>query len=180
MNIARGKITAHCGDMRTATDFSPLIDDRLPQNPGFQQSHWVTDPLNTHQSETLVRLVAKHGHLTDDLGVKGTTGIPNSMETREQLFSDTGNSVVCHYTPKPGSWMNQIEIWFGIGMKKVIKRGNFTSTDERKTRRLEFLDSFNRTMAKPFKWTYPGQPLTSELLPLFAVCRTRLASVGRQ
>ena len=56
--------------------------------------------------------------------------------------------------------MNQIEIWFGILMKKVIKRGNFTSKLDLKNKLLNFIDYFNRTMAKPFKWTYNGKPLT--------------------
>jgi transposase len=59
------------------------------------------------------------------------------------------------------SWLNQIEIWFGILMRKLLRRGNFSSTQALKTRILEFVDYFNRTMAKPFKWTYDGKPLTA-------------------
>ncbi len=82
------------------------------------------------------------------------------METREQFLSDTSKSVVFHYTQKHCSWTNQIEIWFEILMKKIIKRGHFTSTEDLKTRLLAFIDDFNRTMAKPFKWTYQGKSLT--------------------
>lgn len=160
MNIALGKITAHCGDTRTEADLARFIDDLLKQHPGFKRYHWVTDQLNTHQSETWVRLVAKHSHISDELGVKGKSGILKSMATREQFLSDSGKSVVFHYTPKHCSWMNQIEIWFGILMKKVINRGNFTSTNNLQAALLEFIDDFNRTMAKPFKWTYQGKPRT--------------------
>ncbi|NJO17868.1 MAG: hypothetical protein HC877_19705 [Thioploca sp.] len=82
------------------------------------------------------------------------------MATRKQFLSDSGKSVVFHYTPTHCSWRNQIEIWLGILMKKVIKRGHFTSTTDLKTSLLEFIDYFNRTMAKSFKWTYQGKPLT--------------------
>ena len=60
---------------------------------------------------------------------------------------------VFHYTPKHASWMNQIEIWFGILAKNVIRRGNFLSIDDLKRQILQFIDYFNATMARPFKWT---------------------------
>jgi putative transposase len=55
--------------------------------------------------------------------------------------------------------MNQIEVWFGILMKKVIKRGNFSSKENLKKKIQEFIEYFNKSMAKPFKWTYQGKPL---------------------
>ncbi|WP_103919628.1 transposase [Candidatus Venteria ishoeyi] len=53
------------------------------------------------------------------------------MATRKRFLSDTSKSVVFHYTPKHCSWMNQIEVWFGILTKKVVKRSNFTSKADR-------------------------------------------------
>jgi hypothetical protein len=57
--------------------------------------------------------------------------------------------------------MNQIEIWFGILARKVVKRGNFRSTKELRDRLMDFIDYFNATLAKPFKWTYQGKPLVA-------------------
>ena len=121
----------------------------------------MLDQLNTHKSETLVRLVAKHDNLTEELGIKGKQGILKSMKTREEFLMDKSHSIVFHYTPKHCSWMNQIEIWFGILMKKVITRGNFSSKNDLKAKLLSFIDYFNETMAKPFKWRYQGKPLSA-------------------
>ena len=55
--------------------------------------------------------------------------------------------------------MNQVEIWLSILVRKLLKRGNFTSKEQLKAKVLAFIEYFNRTMAKPFKWTYKGKAL---------------------
>ncbi len=72
---------------------------------------------------------------------------------------DPTHRIVFHYTPKHASWMNQISIWFSILVRKLLKRGTFTSIADLKAKVLAFVDDFNRTMAKPFQWTYQGKAL---------------------
>jgi putative transposase len=159
LRIATGAVQAHCGDTRTEADFSRFIEALIQQHPGYRVYHFVVDQLNTHKSEALVRVTAKLCGLDLDLGVKGESGILHSMETREGFLSKPDKAVVFHYTPKHASWMNQIEIWFAILSRKVVKRGHFRSTQELRDRLLSFIDYFNATMAKPFRWTYQGKPL---------------------
>lgn len=121
---------------------------------------FVVDQLNTHQSATLVEWVADQCGYQGELGVKGQSGILKSMQTRKSFLSDKSHRIRFVYLPKHTSWLNQIEIWFSILVRRLLKRGNFTSVDSLGQRILEFIDYFNRTMAKPFKWTYTGRPLT--------------------
>jgi transposase len=161
--VATGHIgTVSVGPTRTEQDYVQHVQRTVEAEPGVKKWHFIVDNLNTHQSEGLVRYVAAQSDLTEvELGVKGKSGILQSMESRAAFLSQPEHRLVFHYTPKHASWMNQVEIWFSILVRKLLKRGNFTSLEDLKAKVLAFIDYYQRTMAKPFKWTYKGKALSA-------------------
>ncbi len=161
-NVASGHIAqADVGNTRTEEDLRTHIKALLAGHPDAPKTHLVMDCLNTHQSEALVRIVDALEPQPLELGEKGKSGILKSMATRSAFLTDHSHRLVIHFTPKHCSWLNQIEIWFSILARKLLRRSSFTSKSQLKNRILEFVEYFNRTMAKPFKWTYKGKPLTA-------------------
>lgn len=157
--VATGKVMCpSIGDTRTEEDFVAHINRTVATDP---QGEWIfiSDQLNTHKSEGLVRAVTKLCGLEEDLGEKGKSGILQSMASRAEFLQDASHRIRFVYTPKHCSWLNQVEIWFGILARRLLKRGSFSSTEELKRRILAFIEFFNDTLAKPFRWTYIGKPL---------------------
>ncbi len=144
---------------RTEEQFAAHIERTINTNIDLKWI-FIVDQLNTHKSETLVRSIAKICGVEDDLGKKGKCGILKSMDTRKSFLEDYSHKVRFVYLPKHTSWMNQVEMWFSILSKRFLKRGVFNSTAELREKLLRFIEYFNETMAKPFKWTYTGKPLS--------------------
>lgn len=159
-DVVTGKIIAPLiGPTRTELDFLAHIQAVVDTDPLALRWHFVTDNLDTHRSESLVRFVAAESDLDLDLGQKGKHGILHNRQSRADFLSDPSHRIVFHYTPRHCSWMNQIEIWLSVLVRKLLKRGSFHSLADLKAKVLAFIDYYNQTMAKPFKWTYQGKPL---------------------
>jgi transposase len=151
-------LTPTLGLTRTEADFASHIERTVAVDP---TGSWVfvLDNLNIHCSESLVKLVADACDIGTDLGKKEVRGVLKSVASRQAFLSDSSHRIRFVYLPKHSSWLNQIETIFGVIMRKVIRRGSFTSLDDLRTKVLNFIEYFNRVFAKPFRWTYTGRPL---------------------
>jgi transposase len=157
-DVVTGKvIEPSWGPTRCEEDCVAHLQRLIASSPQTKRWHLIMDNLDIHRSESLVRWIADlQGIEQETLGVKGKRGILHSMKSRAAFLHDSTHRVVFYYTPKHASWMNQVEIWLSILVRKLLKRGNFTSLDDLRDQILAFIGYYNRTMAKPIKWTYTG------------------------
>ena len=159
-DVVTGQVVApSAGPTRTEEDFVAHIRQTVASDPTATRWHFVVDNLNIHQSASLVRYVAAVSDVTDDLGIKGKRGILTNQQSRAAFLHDPTHTIVFHYTPKHASWLNQIELWLSILTRKLLRRGSFLSVEDLQAKVLAFIAYYNRTMAKPFRWTYTGKAL---------------------
>lgn len=158
-DVATGKVVApSIGPTRSEADFVAHIEQTIEAD---REATWifVVDQLDTHVSEGLVQFVAQRCGSEADLGKKGKRGILKSKKTRRAFLEEASHRIRFVYTPRHCSWLNQVEIWFSILARRLLKRTSFTSLDDLRERVLAFIAYFNDVLSKPFRWTYTGRPL---------------------
>ena len=154
-DVVTGRVFAPtCGATRTKADFVAHIRQTIATDPKATRWHFAVDNLDIHRCEPLIRLVAELSGDESDLGVMGKSGVLKDRASRVAYLKDASHKVVFHYTPVHASWLNQIEIWLSILVRKVIRRGSFTSVEDLEEKVLAFIEYYNRTMAKPIKWRF--------------------------
>lgn len=165
-DVVLGQIIApSIGQTRTEEDLARHLHQTIQTDP---HAGWVIvmDNLNVHCSETLVRYVARLEGIDEaTLGIKGKSGVLRTMSTRQEFLTDRTHRIRFVYTPKHSSWLNQVEIVFGIINRRAVRRGSFESLEALRVRLLDFIDYFNRTFARPFNWTYTGRPVKAQPTP---------------
>jgi hypothetical protein len=151
--VPTGQVLWDLGVTRTSVDFAAHLAQVAAQFPDHQRFHWVLDNLNTHWSLDVCALLAR---------LNGRPFHPRDLRTgpqRRTFLTDPEYKHVCHFTPKHGSWLNQVELWFSTLARRFLKRGDFASAEEITARLLGYLDDHNARRAHPYRWTYTGQPL---------------------
>jgi hypothetical protein len=151
--VPTGEVVWNLGLTRTSEDFARHFAHVASHYRGFERFDWVVDNLNTHWSMELCEYVAALSNVPFPLKQLRTG------RQRRAFLTDPEHKHVFHFTPRHGSWLNQVELWFSVLSRRFLKRGDFAGPEDFEQRLLRFLEEYNARHAHPYRWTYTGQPL---------------------
>jgi len=155
--VPTGQVLGSVTERRATWDFVRHVRDVVEAFPQVRKFHWVMDNLNTHWTFALCRYLAR------EEGEAVWQGRPRlrTGAQRRAFLQDPAHKHVGYYTPKHGSWLNQVEIWFGVLSRRLLRRGEFSSVEELAARVGACIEHYDRHHAHPYEWTYTGKPLVS-------------------
>lgn len=130
LQVHSGTVSGMTAQTRNQFDFIAFLDQLEAEIPTGQQVIAILDNLSTHKTPNVQTWLAQH--------------------PRWQMV----------FTPKHASWLNQVEIFFSILTRRLLKQGQFSDTNDLATQMLAFVELHNLT-AKPFSWTYTGKVLAA-------------------
>lgn len=155
-DVRTGKVFGRATDNHRQETIAEVLSEHINQQPADAVLHYICDNLAGHSTELICRQVAAlSGVLYPNL--------KSAAERKLWLQSDE-KRIVFHFTPYHGSWLNQVELWFGIIAAKCLKGRSFRSTDELSETLLAFHDTWDEHFAHPFNWTYNGDGLHEKVV----------------
>jgi hypothetical protein len=154
--VPTGEVVWDLGPTRTNLDFRGHVLRVAAHYRDLKKFDWVVDNLNTHMSLELCEVMAYLNELPFE---------PARLKTQQQRgvwLSDPSHKHVFHYTPRHGSWLNQVELFFSVLARQFLRRGDFGSIKEFEERLAAYLEEYNQEKAQPYRWTYTGEPLVRQ------------------
>jgi transposase len=161
LRVKTGEIFAECKSNHSTETLLEVFEGHLEMMPENENIHYIMDNLASHASYALCELVAQYSAIT----CPSEKELDTAPERREWLQSES-KRIIFHYTPFHGSWLNMVEIWFGILNTKCLKE-SFASPESMYKAIEAFIHEWNTCLAHPFKWSYDGEGLHQKVVLRF-------------
>ncbi len=161
LNPATGAVYGQCTPNHDRHTLSRVFTAHVETLPPDAVIHYVMDNLSTHYHDDFCQRVAELSHVP-------YTPLKTGAQRREWLQSKH-KRIAVHFVPFHASWLNRVEIWFGILKGKCLKYGHFFSVEQLCQDILAFINTWNTHFAHPFSWSYTGEGLHAKAVRRF--CR---------
>ena len=154
-----GQVFARCTANHKHATLIEVFEQHVRTQPEEASLHYVMDNLSPHFHDAFCRAVAR-------LCGESYDGLATGKERREWL-QNSGKRITVYFTPFHGSWLNLVEIWFGILKRHCLNEMDFASVEQLREWILQFIETWNTGMAHPFNWTYTAEGLHGKALRRF-------------
>jgi transposase len=173
LEVSSGKVFSECSSCHNTDSLINFLEKHILTIPENEPIHYILDNLNTHSNYKVCTLIAEYCKITCPPKEELST-----MKKRREWLAGKGKRIVFHFTPVHGSWLNMIEIWFGIVANKCLKE-SFASPDDLHEAINSFADTWNTLMAHPFNWQYKGEGLQEKTVQKFikTLCSEKIADI---
>jgi transposase len=159
LNPKTGKVFGRCTPNHNTQTLVRVFKEHVNTLPSNASIHYIMDNLNTHFNDEFCKAIADFSNVT-------YKSLKTGIERRQWLQNEN-KRIVIHFLPFHGSWLNMIEIWFGILNKKCLKYQSFQSVELLQETILEFIETWNNHFAHPFTWKYTGEGLHEKAIGRF-------------
>ena len=151
LQVSNGKIFTDCIEDHTTITIIQSLKKHISRYDSTEALHYILDNYSSHSTEKFCQEIARLCNVE-------TPELKTTIERRQWLES-AGKRIVFHFLPFHGSWLNQIEIWFGILQQKALKDESFSSVTACREAILDFTTTYNTEFSHPFDWSYTGDGL---------------------
>jgi transposase len=162
-SVNTGKVYAECRRNHTKETLVEVFESHLKIAHPSEPLHYIMDNLYSHCCYELCELIAKYSKVD----CPSEKELNNMQKRRKWLMSDS-KRIIFHYTPFHGSWLNQVEIWFGILNAKCL-RESYNCPEAMYKAINEFSQLWNTLLAKPINWKYTGEGLPAKAVKRFII-----------
>lgn len=162
LHAATGKVSGYCRPNHDTETLIEVFTDHVRAQPDSEQLHYICDNLYPHFNEEFCKAVARLCNVPCPSAKDLSTG-----EKRRRWLQHEDKRIVIHFLPFHGSWLNQVEVWFGLLKRYTLDSAWFRSVDALVSAILDFVETWNDLLAHPFNFQYDGKGLENVVLRRF-------------